>query len=73
MKNYSQVEAKTAARDVLAGSSIRELRHLRVDQDANMIRLSGNVRSFYHKQMAQEVVRSVAGGLKVENRVSVAS
>ena len=60
-----------AAIAVLAKSSIRELRHLRVDGTANQLQLSGEVRSFYHKQLAQETVRTVAAGMQVVNRVHV--
>jgi hypothetical protein len=35
--------------------------------------LSGGVSSFYHKQLAQEVVRSVSTGIKLVNTVQVNS
>lgn len=66
-------EITDAAVAVLANSSIRELRSLRVDRSNDNLQLSGRVRSFYHKQMAQEAVRSVAAGMKVVNQVDVAS
>lgn len=56
---------------VLAQSSVAELRFLRVDEDEDTIHLSGSVRSFYHKQLAQEAVRPIAGDRLVVNRVSV--
>ncbi len=61
-------EAATAQ---LANSSINELRSLRVDGTATRLELSGRVRSFYHKQLAQETVRLVADGMQVVNRVDV--
>ena len=64
-------EVATAATAVLANSSVTELRRLRVDGLANELRLSGSVRSFYHKQLAQETVRIVAGDMQVVNRVDV--
>ena len=64
-------EVATAATAVLARSSIIELRRLRVDGEENELRLSGIVRSFYHKQLAQETVRIVAGDMQVVNRVDV--
>ncbi len=67
----NQREVEEAAIAVLAKSSIRELRHLQVEGNANQLQLSGEVRSFYHKQLAQETVRSVAAGMQVVNRVHV--
>jgi hypothetical protein len=59
------------ARTVLAKSSIRELRQLRVDESDETLELSGHVRSYYHKQLAQETVRTVARGRQLINRVEV--
>ena len=67
---YSQ-DVASAATEVLASSSVSELRRLRVDGEANELHLSGIVRSFYHKQLAQETVRNVAGDMRVVNRVDV--
>ena len=64
-------DVATAATAVLAKSSVAELRRLRVDGRANELQLSGCVRSFYHKQLAQETVRTVAGDMQVINRVDV--
>jgi len=50
---------------------VRELRQLRVDRTENEIQLSGQVRSFYHKQLAQEAVRPVMAGMQLVNRVDV--
>ncbi|TWU26994.1 BON domain protein [Novipirellula galeiformis] len=61
----------TAANAILAKSSVAELRRLRVDESASELKLSGRVRSFYHKQLAQETVRIVAGALRVNNTVHV--
>ncbi len=72
MTNAQVTEATQAATNALAKNSVRELRQLRVDRSANKLQLTGHVRSFYHKQLAQEAVRSVAGGLRVVNQVHVA-
>jgi osmotically-inducible protein OsmY len=56
---------------VLAKSSIRELRQIRVDESDQAVELSGSVRSYYHKQLAQETVRNVAKGRQLINRVEV--
>lgn len=60
-----------AASAVLASSSVAELRALRVDEESNELQLHGNVRSFYHKQLAQEAVLPLAGRLQVVNNVDV--
>ena len=72
-KEISQEEVAQAAVDVLANSSVAELRTLRVDKTETELQLSGRVRSFYHKQLAQETVRPVAGGMQVVNRVMVSA
>jgi osmotically-inducible protein OsmY len=67
----TQHDIAHAASLILSSSSIRDLRQIRVDRLENKIELSGTVRSFYHKQLAQESIRTVAGGLQVINRVAV--
>lgn len=55
----------------LSASPIYDLRELKVEVTAAGIVISGSVSSFYHKQLAQEAVRAVAGELEVINRVEV--
>ena len=71
MLETSEQAAEKAATDLLANSSIRELRELRGDETDTQLRLSGRVSSFYHKQMAQESVRRVTEGRQIVNRVLV--
>ena len=71
MLDTTERAAEQAATDVLANSSVRELRELRVDGNATQVRLSGSVSSFYHKQLAQEAVRPVTAGRQIVNRVLV--
>jgi osmotically-inducible protein OsmY len=73
MMETNQQNATQAAINILAKSSVRELRQIRVDGSANELQLSGSVRSFYHKQLAQETVRSVAAGMQLVNRVDVSA
>lgn len=63
--------ALETAISVLAQSSVAELRFLRVDENEDTIHLSGSVRSYYHKQLAQETIRPIAAGRQVVNRVNV--
>lgn len=67
----TQHDVAQAVSLVLASSSVRDLRQIRVDRNDDQIQLSGTVRSFYHKQLAQEAVRLVVGGMQVVNRVDV--
>jgi trehalose-6-phosphatase len=62
------VQAKAA----LSRSRIYSLRKLHVDQDGDSVVLRGRVDSFYHKQLAQELVRvAVDHGAEVTNAISV--
>jgi hypothetical protein len=69
----AQQDITALALNELAQSSIGELRQLRVDRGAGKVQISGNVRSFYHKQLAQEAVRRVVDGAAVDNQVHVCS
>jgi osmotically-inducible protein OsmY len=46
-------------------------RDLRVEASEGVVRLEGAVRSFFHKQMAQETIRRVDGVERIENRLQV--
>jgi hypothetical protein len=59
------------AQSALATSPIHALRILRVEQEGETLTLSGRVSTFYYKQLAQEIVRSVAVGATVVNHVDV--
>lgn len=54
-------EARPLAQSALADSHIFDLRDLVVEEGEDALVLRGSVSSFYHKQMAQELVRAVAG------------
>ena len=65
------VDVITQAQSALAKSPIHALRELHVQQQGESLILSGRVGSFYHKQLAQEVVRLVARDMLVVNTVDV--
>lgn len=73
MASTAPQDIATRASAVLAQSSVSDLRQIRVDRSAGKLQLSGKVRSFYHKQLAQETVRTVADGMQVVNQVHVCS
>ncbi|HUE73704.1 MAG TPA: BON domain-containing protein [Pirellulaceae bacterium] len=59
------------ARARLMSSRIYVLRQLHVLPDCDAIVLRGNVDSYYHKQLAQELVRMAVDGVEVINDISV--
>jgi hypothetical protein len=61
----------TRARAVLQGSKIYTLRRLQVDEADGAVILRGRVESFYHKQLAQELIRTAIDGVEVINVLQV--
>jgi hypothetical protein len=59
------------AKEVFAGSRIFDLRCLAVEQDGEAIVLRGRVDSFYHKQLAQELLKVQIDGVEVINAIQV--
>ncbi len=59
------------AQQALADCSFYDLRSLHVDQDRGQLLITGRVGTYFLKQQAQEVVRSVASGLQLVNTVEV--
>jgi hypothetical protein len=64
-------ELQPRAQAALASSPFYELRELQVEWRDDALQLSGCVSSFYHKQIAQEVVRSVCRDTMVVNSIRV--
>ena len=64
-------DAETRAKSALSQSSIYVLRKLHVEQRGEAIILRGRVDSFYHKQLAQELVRMAIEGVEVTHAISV--
>ncbi len=71
MANSSGPDAKIRAQRALADSPIYDLRALQVEYVDDALLISGRVETFYHKQLAQEVVRNVAHGVPVVNSIDV--
>ncbi len=59
------------AQAALVNSPFYELRGLQVQERGRTLLISGCVTSFYHKQLAQEVVRSVCSDTEVINTIRV--
>jgi hypothetical protein len=71
MGEVSGNDVKPRAQTALATSPIHELRGLRVEQQNGALVIHGTVSSFYHKQLAQEVVRAVCREIALINSVDV--
>jgi hypothetical protein len=64
-------DSAARAKVALSRSRIYDLRRLSVDQDGEAVVLQGRVGSFYHKQLAQELVRNAIDGAEVVNAIRV--
>lgn len=62
-----------AVEELLRASSRPDLRRLAVTATADEIVLTGVVSTFYLKQLAQELVRDIAAGRRLTNRIEVGS
>jgi hypothetical protein len=59
------------AKAILEGSRIFDLRALEVEQEVDCVVLRGCVDSFYHKQLAQELLKTKIEGVEVVNEIRV--
>ena len=59
------------AKAVLKRSRIFDLRALVVEQEDECVVLRGSVDSFYHKQLAQELLKTEMEGVEVINEIRV--
>lgn len=66
-----RVDLKRRIESFLAGRNLPGLRQLNVRVDDGVVLLSGRVRSFYEKQLANHCCRRVAGVLEVIDSVDV--
>jgi hypothetical protein len=71
MIQRSHMSPEPRAQSALAESGIHSLRQLSVAQIDNRLCIRGSVGSYYHKQMAQQLVLSVAEGMEVINSITV--
>ncbi|KKK98209.1 hypothetical protein LCGC14_2645030 [marine sediment metagenome] len=71
MTTSSINDVQPRAQSALDSSPIYDLHDLHVDRQGKTLLISGSVSSFYHKQLAQEAVRSVCDGIEVINSIRV--
>jgi hypothetical protein len=69
--NFNPAEIEESARLCLAKSSYRPIRQVECRCVEGVMHLEGEVPNFYHKQLAQEAIRKVAGMLQINNRIDV--
>ena len=60
------IDIQPRAQSALAASPIYDLRNLAVKQQEDTLLISGVVSSFYHKQLAQEVIWVACDGCDFE-------
>jgi osmotically-inducible protein OsmY len=73
MAIVSSSSVQPRAQAALLTSPFYELHDLSVEVCDGALMISGTVTSFYHKQLAQEVVRSVCQEIEVVNSIFVVS
>jgi len=71
MLQDAQTGAVQKARAALQASPVFALQHLKVEAAEERLIISGKVNCFYHKQLAQEIVRHAVEGIRVTNTISV--
>jgi hypothetical protein len=59
-------DVQPRAQHALQNSPIYELRDLRVEHHNGILSISGIVSSFYHKQLAQELIRAICQNESIE-------
>jgi hypothetical protein len=71
MAEVLDADLASRAKSELEQSPVPALRKLSVQQSGESLVIRGRVSRFYYKQLAQETVRAVSGGLRVVNSVEV--
>ncbi|MEX0978134.1 MAG: BON domain-containing protein [Pirellulales bacterium] len=75
MPVLSAKDVQAKAQQALSASPVYALRELMVERDEETLVITGRVCSFYHKQLAQEMVRQAVEQIEVEvdviNSISV--
>jgi osmotically-inducible protein OsmY len=66
---FSQLDAELST--VIANHPHLPFRHIKIERGDGRVVLKGVVRSYYHKQMAQETLRRLQGIQTIENQLEV--
>jgi osmotically-inducible protein OsmY len=65
------IDVVAHSKEVLRRSALADIRTLEVESDGDRLVLKGIVGSYFHKQLAQELVRNVVGDHEIANAISV--
>lgn len=71
MPVVAATDVQARAQQALAASPVYALRELQVERQGDVLLIQGLVSSFYHKQLAQEVIRHAVEGVEVVNSILV--
>ena len=72
-RNAVHVRISAMSQERLQSSGHADLRNVLCDHDGEVTRLSGQLPSFYLKQLAHELVRNVQGIGQIENAIEVSA
>ena len=64
-------EAIEVAQQILDSSHLYDLRNVHVERHGDSILLSGQLKSYYLKQQAQELLREVVCELRLDNQIEI--
>ena len=64
-------DTKMLAQTALQASSVYDLRDLQVEKRNGTLVIFGSVSTFYHKQLAQEIILGISRELDVINEIHV--
>ena len=71
MADFEATDVCQQAQQALTTSPIHAMHELRVERENDTMILSGRVDTFYHKQLAQEIVRAAIQGQPLINSIRV--
>jgi hypothetical protein len=71
MADSEATDVCQTAQQALTSSPIHAMHELRVERKNGTMILCGRVDTFYHKQLAQEIVRAVVHGQPLVNSIRV--
>src|SRR5258708_7614766 len=71
LASQAKADLASEAKAILGRSRIFDIRALEVEQEAECVVLRGRVDWFYHKQLAQELLKTKMDGVEVINEIHV--
>ena len=65
------IDVVAHAKEALRHSALADIRNLEIELDGERLVLSGTVGSFFHKQLAQELLRNAVEDFEIANAIGV--